>query len=300
MSGRLQDVWQFVWPEIWLRLEEITEVSLDIYQDLYVELAKVYRKAPQPSIFETVANNPLLAREALEFSVAIDFRGEGPIVRFFEDAYDVLTETGSVELPSKYESLLSTFLDSRNLRYHLAQPFQLVPRISGVFAAVWSDVMVKLQADQDLIEATAEFEHAFRALSRSHAGPDMKTCIQKAAMLVEAIASAYPEAKGDTLGELCDSIKCWPHSAVKEALKKIYGFCSDYPGIRHNVRRAGRIRPLEMRDSMILPLLLLIASGYFASNSELLSTLRSPESEVPQLPPDPPLIDPNNPSPNLP
>jgi hypothetical protein len=300
MGGRLQDAWKFAWPEIWLRLEDIGGVSLDIYQDLYVELVKAYRKAPQPNVFEDFANNPLLAREALEFSSADELRGEGPIARFFEDAHDVLAETGSTELPANYESLLATFLDSRNLRYHLAKPFQLVPNVSGVFSAVLSDVMKKLQDDPDLIEATSEFEHAFRALTRSHAGPDMKTCIQKAAMLVEAIASAYPEAKGDTLGELCDSIKCWPHSAVKEALKKIYGFCSDYPGIRHNVKRAGRIRQLEMRDSIILPLLLLTASGYFASNSDLMDTLRSQASEVPQLPPDPPLIDPNNPSPNLP
>jgi|SRR6516164_2676462 len=128
----------------------------------------------------------------------------------------------------------------------------------------------------------------------------MKTCIQKAAMLVEALASTYPNAQGASLGDLCDSIKCWPHKAVKDSVKNLYGFCSDYPGIRHNVGRRGRIRPLEMRDSIIVPLLLLTASGYFGTNSELMATLRSQASDPPQLPPDEPVIDPNNPSPNLP
>ena len=250
--------------------------------------------------FDTIANNGILARDALETSSGADLRGEGPIARFLENAHDVLVETGHPELPERYENLIETFLESRNLRYDLAKPFQIRPHVSGVFSALISDVMAGVRNDQDLVEAASEFEHAFSALTRSHAGPDMKTCIQKAAMLVEAIASAYPNAEGESLGELCDSIKCWPHSAVKEALKRIYGFCSDYPGIRHNVRRWGRLRPLEMRDSIILPLLLLTASGYFASNSELMATLRSQTSDVPQLPADEPLIDLNNPNPNLP
>jgi hypothetical protein len=163
-----------------------------------------------------------------------------------------------------------------------------------------SDVMAGMQGNPDLTEAAMEFEHAFGALTRSHSEPDMKTCIQKAAMLVEAIASVYPNAQGSSLGELCDSIKCWPHTSIKDAIKKLYGFCSDYPGIRHNVGRRGRLRTLEMRDSIIIPLLLLTASGYFGSNTDLMATLRSQTSETKQLPADEPMIDPMNPSQNLP
>ncbi len=109
-------------------------------------------------------------------------------------------------------------------------------------------------------------------------------------MLVEALASASPGAQGHTLAELCNSIKCWPHAAVKGAVKQIYGFCSDYPGIRHNTTTGGKIRPLEMRDSIIVPLLLLIAAGYFGANTNLLDTLRSQSNEPKQEPPDLPEI----------
>jgi hypothetical protein len=300
MGGRLQDAWQFCWPEIWVPLEQTEDVPLDYYTDLYVELVKAYRQAPQPVDFDLIANDANLARQSLEKSSSAGLRGEGSIARFLEDAYDVLVETGHPELPIRYEVLVATFLESRNLRYQLVKPFQIRPHVTGVFSALLSDVMAAMQNDDDLKEAASEFEHAFGALTKSHTETDMKTCIQKASMLVEALASNYPNAEGASLGELCDSIKCWPHPTVKDSLKKLYGFCSDYPGIRHHVRKRGRLRPLEMRDSVIVPLLLLTASGYFGANSELMATLRSQLSEVPQLPPEEPQIDRNNPNPNLP
>ena|SRR5207302_1280867 len=54
MGGRLQDAWRYIWPEIWLRLEETGDTPLDIYPDLYVELAKAYRKAPQRRVSTTL------------------------------------------------------------------------------------------------------------------------------------------------------------------------------------------------------------------------------------------------------
>lgn len=300
MRGRFQDTWQFMWAEIWLPLEETDETPQDIYTDLYVELVKAYRKAPKRKDFDSIANDAGLARRALETASIKDLRGEDSIACFLENAYDVLVETGHPQLPRVYEDLVASFLESRNLRYELVKPFQIKPHVSGVFTALLSDVMTAMQGNPDLIEAAMEFEHAFGALTRSHSEPDMKTCIQKTAMLVEAIASVYPNAQGSSLGELCDSIKCWPHTSVKDAMKKLYGFCSDYPGIRHNVGRRGRLRTLEMRDSIIVPLLLLTASGYFGPNTDLMATLRSQTSEMEQLPADEPAIDPLNPSQNLP
>ena len=77
MHGRFQDSWQFMWPEIWLRLEETNETPLEIYNDLYVELVKAYRKAPSGREFDTVANDATLARRALETASAADLRGRG-------------------------------------------------------------------------------------------------------------------------------------------------------------------------------------------------------------------------------
>lgn len=118
----------------------------------------------------------------------------------------------------------------------------------------------------------------------------MKTCIHKAAMLAEALASLQPEAQGNNFGALCDSLTCWPNTLVREAIKKLYEFSSDFPGVRHNIVKKKPPRALELRDSMIVPLLLLTASGYFGANGQLLDTLRSDLSDPPQEPPDPPEI----------
>lgn len=300
MSGRFQDAWQYVWPEIWLVFEhsdiwpQLVEKAIystdDLYKDVYVEFAKALKKAPQPKDYDVTANDPIRARRVLETTPAIALRCETATARFFENAYEAISEAGSPELELEFCSLVRNFLVSRNLRYELLNPFRLQSHLPGVFSALFSDMVAATAGSAQLGQARTDFEHAFNALGHTQSEADMKTCIQKASMLVEAIASTNPDAKGQTLAELCNSIKCWPHAALKKAVVDIYGFCSDYPGIRHNISADGQIRPLEMRDSIIVPLLLVTAAGYFGANTNLLDTLRSRATEPKQLPPDPPEI----------
>lgn len=300
MSGRFQDTWQYVWPEIWLTFEQsdlwpqLVEKSVystdDLYKDIYVELVKALKKAPQPKDYDVTANDPLRARRFLETTPASALRCETATARFFEGAYEAISEAESPELETEFRSLVKRFLASRNLRYELLEPFRLQSHLPGVFSALFSDIVAATTVNRHVGQARIDFEHSFRALEHSHSETDMKTCILKASMLVEAIASTNPDAKGQTLAELCNSIKCWPHAALKKAVADIYGFCSDYPGIRHNISTEGQIRPLEMRDSIIVPLLLVTAAGYFGANTNLLDTLRSRATEPKQLPPDPPEI----------
>jgi hypothetical protein len=300
MSGRFQDVWEYVWPEIWLPLEqsdiwaELAESSGyspgDLYLDIYVEFVKALKKAPQPEIYDATANDAVLARHALETTPATALRCEAATARFFENAFEAISEAGSSELENEYRELVRRFLATRNLRYELLTPFKLHSHVAGIFAALFSDVLAATDRSEQLRMALGDFEHAFRALERSHSEGDMKTCILKATMLTEALASAVPGARGQTLADLCNSIECWPHSAIKEAVKRLYGFCSDYPGIRHNISSNGVIRSLEVRDSVIVPLLLVTAAGYFGQNSNLLDALRIQSVEPPQEPADLPAI----------
>jgi hypothetical protein len=71
--------------------------------------------------------------------------------------------------------------------------------------------------------------------------------------------------QGDYPTSLFLFITVLPHplDTPEEAVKKIYGFCSDYPGIRHSGNPGGQLRELEVKDSIIVPLMLLTASGYF-------------------------------------
>jgi hypothetical protein len=300
MSGRLQDVWEYVWPEIWLALEQSTVwpqlaeglgfTTEQLYMDLYVELVKALKKAPQPEVYDLTANDPVLARLAVEKIPAAALRSESATAKFFEDAFDVISEAGSNELEAEFQQLVRRLLRSRNLRYELSDPFRLQPHLPGIFSALFSDLVTSSRRSPQLQQAMADFEHSFRALGKSHLEVDVKTCILKATMLGEALASVAPNARGKTLADICDSLHCWPHNALKEAVKRIYGFCSDYPGIRHNVAVGGQIRPLDVSDSIIVPLLLLTAAGYFGPHTDMLDTFRSHASDPKQEPPDLPVI----------
>jgi hypothetical protein len=286
MRGRLIDAWRYAWPEIWLKLEELPDVYLDLYMDLYVELAKALKlpdKQEQQLKFNTeynvVANDPQQARNFIMTVEGAAFRSDAALARFFRDALDVYEESGNPELPPEFIRLTSEFVSCHNLRYRVITPFRLQPHLPGVFAALFAELSDFSTRNPQLAAAMADFEHSFEVLSKTHKETDMKTCIHKACMFVECLGALKPGAKGKTLGDLCINIDCWPHKAVRGAVSNLYGFCSDYPGIRHNVSVEGQLRQLEVKDSILVTLLLLAASGYFRDDINI-AELIGVEAEV--------------------
>ena len=276
MRGRLTDAWQYAWPEIWLKLEALPEVYLDLYMDLYVELAKAL-KLPQSeedqlkfnTEYNVVANDPQLARDFIMTVEGSAFRSDAALARFFHDALDVYEESGNADLPFEFVRLTKEFVSCHNLRYRVAEPFRLQPHLPGVFAALFAELTEFSASNVQVAGAMSDFEHSFDILAKTHKEADMKTCIHKACMFVECLAAVTPGAKGKTLGDLCTNIECWPHKAVRGAVSSLYGFCSDYPGIRHNISDEGQLRRLQVKDSVLVSLLLLAAGGYFRTDLDI-------------------------------
>jgi hypothetical protein len=90
------------------------------------------------------------------------------------------------------------------------------------------------------------FEYRYARTQDPH---DLRICIGSASNYAEGLASATFGTPGKTLGFICDHLTDWPHDKVKEALKNLYHFCSDYPGIRHggNPASAKRASSRESR-----------------------------------------------------
>jgi hypothetical protein len=84
-------------------------------------------------------------------------------------------------------------------------------------------------------------------------------------MLLEAIGAVAPGVTKGTLGSMCDELASWPHAAVKESLKKLYGFASDYPGIRHGKNAGGKLRDIDMRDMVAMSILLAGFTPYLSN-----------------------------------
>ena len=101
-----------------------------------------------------------------------------------------------------------------------------------------------------------EYEDAVRDLRFGCTAGRVKTCIGKQFMLLEAIGALDAGVTKNTLGDICEQLNSWPHATIKEALKKLYGFASDYPGIRHGGRAKGALRAIEMRDMVAMSILL--------------------------------------------
>lgn len=109
----------------------------------------------------------------------------------------------------------------------------------------------------------ADFEKSFDYYLRSGDVSDLKSCIANANKYVEGLAGMTCGRVG-TLGELAKEMKDWPHKSVLTALGNLYGFCSDYPGIRHAGNPQGQLRELSARDIAIISMLLMTYSGYLS------------------------------------
>jgi hypothetical protein len=213
---------------------------------------------------EIIVNDPNRARQSFKAIRAEDIGSEAAVIDFLEAAFDTLRDFGIPRHELLYKRLLLAFIRKYNLRYRIAKPFRLHLLLPGVFAGLYAELGRLNRINPHLTTLMNDFEHSFGTYFRSQQYTDLKTCILKVSMYAEAAAAVSAHSDGGTLGDLCDEITCWPHKTVKECLKKLYGFCSDYPGIRHAGNPDGQLRDLEPRDAILICLLLLSFSGYLA------------------------------------
>lgn len=271
MRGEFLAVWQETWREIWqplidFRLGDDGEVvPEDIFCDLYRELAKALKQPLSSEALADIIDDPILSRREFETASANDFAGERALVSFFEDVSSSLEELVGEELSNVYFNLLAAFIDKFSLRYDLRRPCVLCPTLPGVFASLVRDLRVIAGQDPHLGALMKEFENAVRDLRHDCSDGRIKTCIQKQVNLLEAIGRTAPGVTGATLGAICNQVGTWPHEKLKEAMKDLYGFASDYPGIRHGGTPANALRAVDMRDMVAMSVLLAGFTPYLAS-----------------------------------
>jgi len=159
-------------------------------------------------------------------------------------------------LANPYFNLLAAFINKFSLRYDLRRPCTLCPTLPGVFASLVRDLRTVTSQDAHLDSLMKDFENAIRDLRTDNSDGRIKTCIQKQVNLLEAIGRTCPGVTQTELSGICNQLSTWPHNAIKASLKNLYGFASDYPGIRHGGTPANAIRAIEMRDMVAMSILL--------------------------------------------
>jgi hypothetical protein len=271
MRGEFMGVWSETWREIWLPLidqaleDDDDGVPEDVFCELYRALAPALSPRPTVEAVADIIDNPMQSREAFESTTVGDLAGERALVGFFESAHEALEELGGDELSNRYFNLLERFIDKFSLRYDLRRPCTLCPTLSGVFASLVRDLRALTSQDPHLDALMKDYEDAVRDLRYGCTDGRIRTCIGKQFMLLEGIGGVAPGVSKGTLGDMCDQLESWPHPTIKEALKKLYGFASDYPGIRHGKHAKGALRRIEMRDMVAMSILLTGFTPYLES-----------------------------------
>ena len=270
MRSEFVGVWSELWREVWLPLideplrEGEDDVPEDIFCELYREVARALKDQPSIEALADVIDEPIQSREAFEKTTAADLAGEGAVVTFLEAAHPALDDLAGDELSNRYFSLLSGFIDKFSLRYDLRRPCILCPTLPGIFASLVRDLRALTNQDPHLNTLMNEFEDAVRDLRHDGSDRRIKTCIQKQMNLLEAIGRAAPGVTGNTLGAICNQVGTWPHEKLKEAMKNLYEFASDYPGIRHGGTPESALRAVDMRDMVAMSILLVGFTPYLA------------------------------------
>jgi hypothetical protein len=264
MRGEIIGVWSETWREIWSKLAKPGVAPDDLFCELYRELTNAFDERPDVTALASIIDDTSQAKSAFRNTKPTQFRGELPLLEFFEKAHVIMADLGGDPLNNRYFMLMEWFLEKFSLRYDLRRPFSLHPTLPGVFSRLVRELRVFTNRDAALHALMVEFEDSVRDLGKAPTSGKIKTCIQKQVNLLEAIGRNCPnvQANTNTLGRICDEVGTWPHDKVKEAMKNMYKFASDYPGIRHSGTQANAIRDIDMRDLIAVSILLAGFSPY--------------------------------------
>jgi len=266
MRGELIGVWGETWNDIWFPLINREDVPEDIFCELYRELISAMKKPPIDGVLVDIIESPKQSLDAFKSITSKELNSEQKLVDFFEHCYETIEDLGGDCLSNIYFNQLASFIDKFSLRYDLRRPCILCPTLPGVFSSLVRDIHVISNHNAHTRNLMKDFEEAVRDLRYGCTDTRIKTCINKEIMLLEGLGTAVQGVTGNTLGVMCDELRNWPHATIKEALKKIHGFSSDYPGIRHGGNQGSAMRPIEMRDFIAISIILTGFVPYFGDH----------------------------------
>jgi hypothetical protein len=261
MRGEFLPVWSETWRDVWSKLAKHADAPDDLFSELYRELVVASAIQLTPEALADAVANPARAKSKFRCASANQFSNESAVIGFLERAHSVAVDLGGDPLANRYFTLVEVFLTKFSLRYDLRRPFTLHPTLPGVFARMVTELKTVTRADAHLHQLMGDFEEAVRDLRADPSSYRIKTCIQKQVNLLEAIARLCPAVTENTLGRICDQLgvlpnAVWPHDRVRDAMKDLYRFASDYPGIRHSGTPANARRDIDMRDMVAISILL--------------------------------------------
>jgi hypothetical protein len=266
MRGELVAVWGDTWVSIWEPLTFLEGVPSDIFCELYREIANVLAVRPTIEELADILDSQEQSEQAFQAVRPGDFHSERRLVSFFEAAYEIIDDLAGNAVSNEYMVLLRGFFEKYSIRYQLQPPCVICPTLPGIFASLVRDLQASAGSDAHIAMLFNDFEQALRDLRNDCSDGKIKTVLQKEVNLLEAFGSSCEGVQANQLGAICGELKSWPHAALRKSLTNLYGFASDYPGIRHAGNPAGVLRPIDLKDLLSLSVVLAGFTPYLRDN----------------------------------
>jgi hypothetical protein len=266
MRGELIAVWPEAWGCIWEPLISNGGVPADIFCELYREIVNALRVAPTLEELADIVDSQDQSRDAFKAITPGELVSERKLLMFFEEAHQIVTDLAGDTIAGLYVRLLTEFVEKFSLRYQVREPCVLCPTLPGIFSALARDLQLASGENDHLSALFKEFDDALRDLRDDTSDGRIKTIIQKQVNVLEAFGASCAGVRSNQLGAICGELTSWPHTALRSSLSNLYGFASDYPGIRHAGNPKGALRPIEMKDLIALSVVLAGFTPYLRDN----------------------------------
>jgi len=267
MIGSLRENWRHTWKAIWSRLDESTKSPDDLFVRLY-RAARRYLADPPDALDEiSISNDRDVAKAFFRALTGESFNGERAIIAFLEDTYQDLAflEDGCAAF---FDAKCRDFLTTFNLPYCICGDFEIRLLPVGPMASLYHELRLLNDQDPHLASRMDDFERAFHRYASTHQEADLRVALGRFSNYLEALTQRTLNVQGTNqgLGSLARSVTSWPHKTLCDAVGKLYGFCSDYPGIRHTGNPAAKLRDLKELDAVSLCCLFVGFGGYLTED----------------------------------
>ena len=178
-----------------------------------------------------------------------------------------------------YKYLARGFIKKYNLRYRIDRSFPVRLVLPGVFANFYEDLTRVNGTDPHLKNLMSNFEMTFGSYTRTKQAHELNACVSNAFIYAEGLAGKTSGENG-TLGNLCDCLRCWPHTTIRESLKKLYGFRNDYPGLGHAGNPESKLRDWNRETQSLSACFFYLLRATLRTRFELKIVLRTSSLRV--------------------
>lgn len=266
MRGSLLAIWPRLARELWGPLAR--RAPGDFYCELYRAVVPALLAPPSLAQLAEVIDDPPASRRAFLALRVEALAGEAALAGFLQRLHGVLDELAGEALANAYFNRLAALVELYNLHYELRRPCRLYPTLPGLFSGLLNQLREQARQHPSLPALWRDFDDAFRDLCEQPSEGRIKTCLHKQMNLLEALGRSNPGVTEYALSSIGDQLTGWPHRKVRDALKNLYGFTCDYPGIRHGGKPGSVEGELGMRDMLALCILFVGFTPYLSERIE--------------------------------